>query len=752
VALQRGPLVYCAEWPDQEDKAVLEITMNEQTVLEESYSPRLLDGIELIRGKTKSEYTVRGTDTLVQEDHFTMIPYYAWANRGPGAMRVWFPFKKTMAVSDDERMAWWREARFGMFIHWGLYAIPAGTWKGETNHAEWIRTTARIPLEVYDGFADQFNPAKFDALAWVRLAKKAGMKYIVITSKHHDGFCLFDSEFTDFDIMSTPFKRDIMKELADAAHREGIRICWYHSIMDWHHPDYLPRRNWEKARSPEGADFDRYVEHMKKQLQELVNKYGDIGVLWFDGEWEETWSHEYGKDLYNYVRKLQPGIIINNRVDVGREGSLEGLSKEGEFVGDFGTPEQQVPATGLPGVDWESCITMNDHWGYNKHDDNWKSTGQLIRMLADIASKGGNLLLNVGPTSEGLIPDPSIERLNAMGEWMHVNGSSIYGTKASPFQKLEWGRCTQKVSGDQTVLYLHVFDWPDDRKLVVPGIYNEPIRSWLLSDRRKDSLAVDRNEDAIIIEVPEEAPDSINTVIVLEIQGRPDVSNPPAIEAETAIFIDEIQVEVSSDRDNVEIRYTLDGSIPQVNAPLVRDLIRIDRTTTVTARCFREGKAVSGPSGKTFTKVQPRQAIDIKQVKEGLKYRYFEGDWDSLPDFSAITPVKDGTIEDFTFGPQKQDEYFAFVYQGFINIPVEGVYTFYTVSDDGSNLFIGEELVVDNDGLHGMREREGVVALARGLHPIKVTFFEKTGGDDLIVQWKGPGVEKQQIPVERLFH
>ena len=239
-------------------------------------------------------------------------------------------------VQEQARMAWWREARFGMFIHWGLYAIPAGEWKGETNHAEWIRTTAQIPIDEYDKFVHEFNPIKFDADEWVRMAKDAGMKYIVITSKHHDGFSLFNSRYTDFDIMSTPFKRDIMDELANACRKYGLKICWYHSIMDWHHPDYLPRRGWE-SRTTDGADFDRYISHMKKQLKELIQNYGDIGVLWFDGEWEETWNHEYGQDLYDYVRNLQPSIIINNRVDAGRAG-MQGLTKREIIAGDFGTP------------------------------------------------------------------------------------------------------------------------------------------------------------------------------------------------------------------------------------------------------------------------------------------------------------------------------------------------------------------------------------------------------------------------------
>ncbi|HTR98271.1 MAG TPA: alpha-L-fucosidase, partial [Bacteroidota bacterium] len=258
-------------------------------------------------------------------------------------------------AAHDARMQWWREARFGLFIHWGLYAVPAGVWGGSTDHAEWIRTTARIPLTEYEGLVGKFNPRHFDPDAWVAMAQEAGMKYIVITTKHHDGFCMFDTKQTPFDVMSTPFHRDVMKALADACHRRGMTICWYYSIMDWHHNDYLPRREWETDRSDSGAVFSRYVAYMKAELKELLTNYGPIGVLWFDGEWEATWNPALGRDLYAYVRGLQPGIIINNRVGAGRSG-MEGFSKEGEFAGDFGTPEQEVPPRGLPGVDWETCM------------------------------------------------------------------------------------------------------------------------------------------------------------------------------------------------------------------------------------------------------------------------------------------------------------------------------------------------------------------------------------------------------------
>ena len=424
-------------------------------------------------------------------------------------------------LSKDERMEWWRQGRFGMFIHWGLYAVPAGEWKGKRipGIGEWIMERADIPVSEYEQLTKQFNPVRFNADEWVRIAKNAGMKYIVITSKHHDGFCLWDSKVTDYDIIdATPFKRDLLRELSKACKKQGLRLCFYHSIMDWHHPDaqspFYPNYNDRNRSNP---NFARYVEdYMKPQLKELVADYGPLGVLWFDGEWIKDWTEPQGKALYNYVRELQRDIIINNRVGKGRKG-MEGLSKSEEYAGDFGTPEQQIPAKGLPGVDWESCMTMNDTWGYKHYDQNWKSAEDLLHKLADIASKGGNFLLNVGPTAEGLIPAPSVERLAAMGEWMKVNGESIYGTTASPLGEVPWGRCTAKPGK----LYLHVFDWPTNGKLEVPGTGNEVGKAYLLADKRRARLPITpKDEDTIVVTVPSEAPDPINTVVVFEIKDE----------------------------------------------------------------------------------------------------------------------------------------------------------------------------------------------------------------------------------------
>ncbi|HOX58266.1 MAG TPA: alpha-L-fucosidase [Candidatus Paceibacterota bacterium] len=453
------------------------------------------------------------------------------------------------AAERDARMAWFREARFGLFIHWGVYAVPAGEWNGKTNYGEWFLEETKMPVSQYEQFAAQFNPVKFKAREWVRLAKEAGMKYIVITSKHHDGFGIYPSDQTDWCIKSTPFRRDPLKELALTCRAAGIRLCFYHSIMDWHHPDWGTRRAWNDKASGT-PDMDRYVAYMKAQLRELITRYGPLGILWFDGEWEKPWTRERGLDLYNYVRSLQPDIIINNRVGKGRSG-MAGMDKGTEGVGDYGTPEQEIPPTGFgPGVDWESCMTMNNHWGYNKHDQNWKSSTTLIRNLIDCASKGGNYLLNVGPTAEGVFPAACVERLQDIGKWMKANSEAIYGTQASPFEQTPWGRCTQKqfaatrdVGGsqprsaqpfenlrrkavtDRTRLYLFVYEWPTNRQLVLQGIANTPLRAHMLDGRRPLTFTAENNS-ITINNLPAAAPDHTASVVVLDIQGAPQIVKP----------------------------------------------------------------------------------------------------------------------------------------------------------------------------------------------------------------------------------
>jgi alpha-L-fucosidase len=419
----------------------------------------------------------------------------------------------------DARMAWWREARFGMFIHWGLYAVPAGEYKGQRSKeiGEWIMSWANTPRADYEHFADQFNPVKFDAAKWVATAKNAGMKYIVITSKHHDGFAIYDSKVSDYDIVDrTPYKKDPVAALAAETRKAGLKFAFYYSIMDWHHPSQYVNEPGKDRTAGNGKNQilpgqkPVYLTYMKAQLKELVDKY-DPAVLWFDGEWTDWWTEEDGQDLYAYVRGLKPSIIINNRVGKGRKG-MEGLNRDDrEYAGDFGTPEQQIPANGIPGVDWESCMTLNDTWGFKSYDENWKSTETLVRNLIDIASKGGNYLLNVGPTPQGEIPAASVERLAGMGKWMAVNGESIYGTSASPFSaQLPFGRATKK--GNR--LYVQVFDWPANGTLTLPSWGGTPAKAWLIAT--KADVPVKTSADGVTLTLPSTAPDRIATVIAIE--------------------------------------------------------------------------------------------------------------------------------------------------------------------------------------------------------------------------------------------
>jgi alpha-L-fucosidase len=429
-------------------------------------------------------------------------------------------WSRDFAPTHDKRMEWWREARFGMFIHWGVYSVPAGTYHGEQSKhiGEWIMRDFNIPVAEYAGYVKQFNPVKFNADEWVSIAKNAGMKYIVITSKHHDGFAMFHSKASDFNIYdATPFKRDPLAELAAACKRQGIKLGFYYSqAQDWNHPGgAAARRNPEKNIDPENhwdpaqqGSMDEYIDKVAvPQVKELLSNYGKLAVLWWDTPVGMT-SARAEKLLP--LLKAQPQIVMNNRLD-SRHAS-----------GDFETPEQKIPPTGIAGKDWETCMTMNTTWGYKSFDDNWKSTEMLLRNLIDIASKGGNYLLNVGPTSEGVIPGPSVERLKEIGAWMKTNGDAVYGTTASPFEKpLPWGRCTKKVDRFSSTLYLHVFDWPADGKLLVPGLENEVSSAKLMAGGKK--LTATKTAEGILISLPQTAPDKISSTIVLRINGRPQV-------------------------------------------------------------------------------------------------------------------------------------------------------------------------------------------------------------------------------------
>ncbi len=429
--------------------------------------------------------------------------------------------KRVKMSAQDQKMEWWREARFGMFIHWGLYAQPAGEWKGERipGISEWIMARAEIPVSEYEKLAETFNPVKYNADEWVKLAKFAGMKYIVITSKHHDGFAMFDSDASDYNIVdATPFDRDPLKELAEACKKYGIRLGFYYSqAQDWHEPGGT-YWNIEEGQPHWDPDLKRepltnYINGKAvPQVKEILKNYGDLDILWWDTPRGMT---EEAAQALQDVADDYPDLITNNRL-------------YRPWPGDFSTPEQHIPPTGLD-YDWEVCMTMNTSWGYKWYDENWKSSEELIKMLVDIASKGGNFLLNVGPTAEGEFPEASVERLKEIGSWMQLNGESIYGTSASPFFKLPWGRCTVKKVRGGTNLYLHVFDWPKTGLLTVPGFKGRVNDVYLLSNP-KQHFAWKFDEDNLNIHAPSVIFDEINTVVVVKLKGKYEVtSNKPTL-------------------------------------------------------------------------------------------------------------------------------------------------------------------------------------------------------------------------------
>ena len=399
--------------------------------------------------------------------------------------------------TNTESLKEWQDLKFGLFVHWGPVSLR-GTEIGWSRGRE-------VPIPEYDNLYKDFNPVLFDAAKWVSMIKSAGMKYLIITSKHHDGFSIWDSEFTDYDIMSSPFKRDILKELSDECKRQGILFGTYHSIADWNHPHYATRYGGD-PRPVEESDMEIYVDYLKNQVWELIVKY-DTDILWFDGEWEDAWTHEYGMELYKYIRELKNDILINNRIDKGRQGMM-GMTKSTAYAGDFATPEQEIGAF-HPDIPWESCITICKQWAW-KPNDEMKSLKECIQTLARTVGGGGNLLLNVGPMLDGRVEQRQIKRLAEMGSWLEKNGESIYGTSGGPFKPTEGMVSTHK---DKRV-FIHLFTLPEGQ-LVLPALNKTKILSAHLLNGNK--LRFKQTKEEVRIDLPEEMVDTINTVIILEL-------------------------------------------------------------------------------------------------------------------------------------------------------------------------------------------------------------------------------------------
>ncbi len=635
----------------------------------------------------------------------------------------------------QDKMEWWRNARFGMFIHWGIYSVPAGVYDGEEipGIGEWIMNNAKIPVDEYEKYATQFNPVDFNAEEWVRLAKEAGMKYIVITSKHHDGFAMFHSKVSPYNIVdATPFKRDVITEIAAACKKYGIALGLYYSqAQDWHAPGGTAiGGHWDKAQD---GDMDQYLDQIAlPQVHEILENYGKIKILWFDTP--EGMTPERAAKFMPILQQ-HPDLIYNNRLGGGVEGDLE-------------TPEQHIPATGIPGKNWESCMTMNDTWGYKTNDNNWKSAKTLVRNLIDIASKGGNYLLNVGPTSRGRIPEASIERLQEIGSWMKINGEAIYETSASPFKKIEWGRCTRKSKDDREILYFHVFDHPDNDLITIPGLAGEIYKAYPLTNK-KDMLKVIDDGNNPKIDMTSVTRDSFAMVIVVEISKDFKVYNAPEIQADYDIFLDTVKFKIITDIANSVIHYTTDGAMPNESSPVSENInmVNLPASFTLKAVCFLNGKAASGVAEQHFTKEMPVPCIKNKRVKAGLYYRYYEGQWSKLPDFNNLKVVEKGVCKQPDLLVKKQDYNYGLVYTGYLKIPETNVYQFQLTSDDGSLFRIGGKSLI-NDGLHAMETKIMNIALEKGLHPVEIKFFQAGGDDGLTISWKIGDESMTEVPKE----
>ena len=423
----------------------------------------------------------------------------------------------------DARMAWWREARFGMFIHWGLYAVPAGTWKGQQTPiaGEWIMRTLKIPVADYSSLTSQFNPTQFDANAWVAMAKSTGMKYIIVTAKHHDGFAMFKSKVDPYNIVdATPFKRDILKELTAACQKQGLKLGFYYSqAQDWHAAGGAPKEHWDPAQN--GSRDDYLKNKVVPQLDELLTNYQPSpALIWFDTPYEMSQSRI---NLILPLLAKHPDLIWNDRLGY-------------KDTGDYKTPEQAIPIGGYSGKDWETCMTMNDTWGYKSYDQNFKSSDGLIRNLVDIASKGGNFLLNVGPDATGIIPAPEVERLKAVGQWLAVNGEAIYGTGSTPFGDEEgalsptkkdnqgkpvfiysWNwRCTTKPGK----LFIHIFRWPA-AAFTLAKVKDKIIQAYMLADPQHKPLSFSQDGTEVSVTLPAKKLDPFASVLVLETSAAP---------------------------------------------------------------------------------------------------------------------------------------------------------------------------------------------------------------------------------------
>ncbi len=510
----------------------------------------------------------------------------------------------------QDRMEWFRHDKFGMFIHFGPYSMMAGEWKGQRvpvgNEAEWIMQRFNIPAREYRELARSFNPARFDARAIVQLAKLAGMKYMVVTAKHHDGFAMYHSRVSSYNIVDwTKFGRDPIKELSEACRLEGIRFCVYYSHReDWDHPDGYGN-HWDYDVSKK--DFPRYLrEKSIPQMRELLTNYGPLGLIWFDRGIDTPLQ---AMEFVNLVRELQPQCLINGRVgNYGRD-----------LMGDY----QNMNDNGMPpgGLEeyWETPQTLNRTWGFSKFDQEWKTPANVVQRLVEVVSKGGNYLLNIGPMGDGSVPAPSVAVLEQVGSWVRKNGASIYGTSACPLEDFPWGRCT--VQGAK--IYLHALSRPGDGVLRVNGLKTEVKQAYLLMDPAS-KLKFNRQNGVISVNVGMQGWDEFDTVVVLELAGPPEVDPPVITQGSDIPFV--LDYKQALTRGHAVKRFNRDGGFHVSKWTGPEDICewRLLVSQPGSYRVSINYAASQESAGRSYVVTIGEQTLEAKVAQTGEGYRYRE--------------------------------------------------------------------------------------------------------------------------------
>ena len=645
---------------------------------------------------------------------------------------------------------WFGDAKFGIFIHWGLYSVPSYGRKG--SYAEWYWSGLENPQShtrkfhtdtygddfQYQDFADDFKAELFDPAEWADIFARAGARYVVLTSKHHEGFCLWPSaESWNWNSVDCGPHRDLCGDLIEAVRARGIKMGFYYSLYEWFNPLYK-------------SDVNAYIDQrMLPQLKDLVTRY-QPDIVWGDGEWDhpsETWrSEEFLAWLYNDAPNKNE-VVVNDRW------GGDTRFRHGGFYSTEYDPERAEELL-HGGHDWEECRGIGASFGYNRNEniDNYRSVKELLHILINMVSHGGNLLLDIGPTADGRIPVIMQQRLLGMGEWLEVNGEAIYETR--PWRFAVDGETVRYTSRGDTV-YAISLQWPGEALTLENARAQKGSTITLLG--YDEPLKWEQSAKGLVIHMPERInPDEIaSEAYTFRLQSQPAVAD-PAISPSGGVFSDDtpvFNVTLHTETEGAEIRYTLDGSDPTSKSKRYRGGMKVDKEQVVRARAFKRNMLDSREVSAAFQ--MPLEPVAAVTTKSGVTYRYFEddsGERANASDFDHLDPSKDGISEAFSIAERRRDENVAFQFRGLIEIPSDGLYTFYTESDDGSALSINDRLVVDNDGPHGMQEKSGSVPLRKGKYGIKVTYQQGTGSLGLKVSYEGPGIAKQAVPAGVLSH